>query len=448
MLKQQNRVVLAQRAVDAMGRRMYRMMKRADVEALYEPYKVAVPQGRGGALPTNPVKLWLEWRGREVYEGLDLFVPGEEVRPGWLNLWEGWGVEARGDWRKCRRILHHIAWVICGGDRAWFRYVVRWLAVGVQQPHRKVRSALVMRGPEGIGKGTLAQLMMRIYGQHAVHLTQQGQVTGRFNSHLLAKLFAFIDEAFFAGDRSGEGTLKALITEEMMMVEAKGVDAFAVRNRTRVMMATNEDFAVRAGPNARRLALPPVTDRWGGDVAGKRAYFDALHAEIEGGGLEAFMALLLRVDVKGFNEEEMPASAALVEQKVMTLRGPAAWWLEVLSDGVMAWADGYDADRRNWVRLVDKGEMYAAYARWAGERRSEYGAVHPAAFWKLLRQFCPLDVARPRSVSGGGRPLVISLPTLRDARAAMAAHMRTEVGVLFDSDEPESEGGLVQIGRV
>lgn len=438
LLKQQSRVVLAQAAHDAQGRRFYRMMKRADVEALYEDQKAAVPHGQGVRM-VNPVALWMEWEGRRVAEGLDLFLPGETPPEGWVNLWEGWGVEPEGGWRRCRLLLWHIRHVICGGSRSWFRYVMRWLAKGVQHPNQKIRTALVLRGPEGTGKGTLAKVMQLIYGQHAIHLTQHGQVAGRFNAHLLGKLFAFADEAFFAGDRASEGPLKALITEMTMVIEAKGVDAITVRNRLRLMMATNEDFAVRAGPNARRFALLDVLDRWGADREGRAAYFKALHEEIENGGAAAFLALLMRVDVAGWSEEEMPASAGLVEQKVMSLRGVQAWWMEVLTEGTQPWAEGWDADARGWHRALDKAETYAAYARWAAGQRSEYGALHIAAFWKALARVVTLDARRVVLV-GGSRARVVTVPPLADARAQMAAWLRSDPAMLWPEEDDQGAG--------
>ena len=70
----------------------------------------------------------------------------------------------------------------------------------------------------------------------------------------------FADEAFFAGDRSHESILKALITEETLMIEPKGVDPFAVRNCLHLIMSSNNDWVIPAGADARRYFVLGVSD--------------------------------------------------------------------------------------------------------------------------------------------------------------------------------------------
>jgi hypothetical protein len=50
----------------------------------------------------------------------------------------------------------------------------------------------------------------------------------------------FGDEAFYAGDKKHESILKMLITEEMITIEAKGVDAEVSGNCIHLMMASND----------------------------------------------------------------------------------------------------------------------------------------------------------------------------------------------------------------
>ena len=45
----------------------------------------------------------------------------------------------------------------------------------------------------------------------------------------------FLDEALWAGDKQGEGTLKALITEPTFQLEAKFRDPITVKNRLRML---------------------------------------------------------------------------------------------------------------------------------------------------------------------------------------------------------------------
>jgi hypothetical protein len=73
------------------------------------------------------------------------------------------------------------------------------------------------------------------------------------------KLFMFADEAFWAGDKTSERTLKGLVTERVMMIEPKGVNAFQWPNRLALYMAANEGWVVPASHDERRYAISGVS---------------------------------------------------------------------------------------------------------------------------------------------------------------------------------------------
>ena len=47
--------------------------------------------------------------------------------------------------------------------------------------------------------------MVRIFRDHALQITHSRHLTGNFNAHLIDALFLFLDEAFWGGDKQGEG---------------------------------------------------------------------------------------------------------------------------------------------------------------------------------------------------------------------------------------------------
>jgi hypothetical protein len=59
---------------------------------------------------------------------------------------------------------------------------------------------------------------------------------GKHNAHLQNKLFLFVDEAMWAGDKAAEKVLKGLTTERWMMIEPKGIDAFQWPNRLGLLL--------------------------------------------------------------------------------------------------------------------------------------------------------------------------------------------------------------------
>src|SRR4051794_32425817 len=122
-----------------------------------------------------------------------------------------------------------------------------------------------MKGGEGCGKGTLGHVLRRIAGPHGFYVSSQRGVVGNFNAHLADRLLLFADEAFFAGDKQHEGVLKALVTEKKIMIERKGIDPIQQESYLRIVMATNNDWAVPAGVEARRWFVLDVPNKKTGD---------------------------------------------------------------------------------------------------------------------------------------------------------------------------------------
>ena len=230
---------------------------------------------------------WLsDWR-RRTYDRIEL-IPDGPCPPDVFNLWRGFGVEPKaGAWDTLKA---HLWSVICSGNEEHYRWLLGWLAYCVQNPGKQAEVAVVLRGLKGTGKGMVGQMLMRIFQNHSLHITNSKHLVGNFNAHLVDALFLFLDEAFWAGDKQGEGTLKALITERTIMIEPKGVDAFQMPNRLKILMASNNDWVVPASADERRYFVLDVSDERKGD----NAYFKALAAAIEGDELAALLDELLR----------------------------------------------------------------------------------------------------------------------------------------------------------
>ncbi|MBT7357189.1 MAG: hypothetical protein HN809_12410 [Rhodospirillaceae bacterium] len=248
---------------------------------------------------------WLTNDAR-VYDGFTFDPCAGPVVHNHINLWKGWSVEPKpGVWAKLRS---HIETVIAPGHG---EYVINWLAWSFQNPSQPAEVAIVLRGGRGTGKGMFARAVLKAAGQHSVHVSSAEQITGRFNAHLHDCLFFFADEAFWAGDKSHEGQLKRVITEPTLFIEQKYQNPIQVKNMLKIMIATNEDWAVPAGIDERRFAVFDVSVAHQQD----RNYFDVLQAETNNGGIAAMMHDLLNMDLGKFHpRQDVPKTAALNEQ--------------------------------------------------------------------------------------------------------------------------------------
>ncbi|GMV27828.1 MAG: hypothetical protein AMXMBFR58_38590 [Phycisphaerae bacterium] len=308
-----------------------------------------------GQAVTKPVgQWWLQHQQRRQFDTL-VFAPGIEV-PGAYNLWRGFACEARpGD---CSLFLAHLRDVVCMADEVLYDYVLGWMARAVQEPASPGYSAVVLRGGMGTGKGFVAKVFGSLFGRHFLQVTDPKHLVGSFNAHLRDCVFLFGDEAFYAGDKKHESVLKTLITEELLTVEAKGVDAEASANCVHLMMASNDDWVVPTAMDDRRFLILDVGNAHKED----HGYFAAINAQLNAGGREALLHLLLTRDLSGFNVRKVPKTDALREQQAHSLRGAEAAWFECLTSGEIPCGSVDTATGR--------ARMYSTeFVRWAADLR-------------------------------------------------------------------------------
>ena len=135
-----------------------------------------------------------------------------------------------------------------------------------------------------------------------MHISNAKHLVGNFNAHLRDCVMLFADEAFFAGDRSHEGVLKALITEPTLPIEGKYQNLVEVINMLHIFMSSNAEWVVPAAIDERRFCVTDVADNRIGD----RTYFAAITAQMENGGLAALVYDMLRRDITGFEVRDVP----------------------------------------------------------------------------------------------------------------------------------------------
>ena len=280
-------------------------------------------------------RVWFKWEGRRQYLGRGVvFEPGgpPDIPNNMLNLWRGFGIEPKqGDWSRMR---DHILNVVCSGRQADFDYLLRWMACAVQRPNEPIGVAVAFCGAQGAGKGVVARTFGKFFGRHFVHIANGDQLTGRFNASLATSCAVFLDEALWAGDKKGEGVLKALITEPRLQLEAKFKDPIMVDNRLRIMVASNNDWMVPVGIGDRRWFVLNVPDTYAG--TNHKPYWDALYAEIDNGGAAAMFYDLLATDLSNFDVRAVPHTAAKAQQQTLGLSGTEAWLHHILQEGAIA----------------------------------------------------------------------------------------------------------------
>jgi len=311
-----------------LGRRVLTFSSRTDFVLLYENRQTWVD---GEAVDIG--SYWLRSPERRQYEGI-AFAPGREIG-GYYNTFQGWALEPdpRGSCNLYKAFLQE---VICAGDAEAYAYVWCWLAHLFQRPWEVPETALVLRSVPGAGKNTFVAPLAKLIGAHYLELSNVAQLVGRFSGHMADKLLVFANEALWGGDKSAEGTFKALVSDKEGQVEAKHRDMSARANYKRVIIASNEGWAAPKGAYDRRLVTLDVAASRRGD----RAYFEAVRLELRKGGLRRLLYELLATDLLGFRPQEIPRGLreAGWDMAVASMDTVHAWWLQALQQGCL-WED-------------------------------------------------------------------------------------------------------------
>jgi len=190
-------------------------------------------------------------------------------------------------------------------------------------------------------------------------------------------LLVFCDEGIWAGDKSTEGVLKGMITEEHIMVEPKGKDAFPVRNNIRLIVASNNNWVVPAGLEERRFFVLDVSDKF----MQNRDYFKSLFEQMDNGGREAMLYDLRNFDLTGIDLRSFPRTDALMDQIASSMSTVQKFWYERLKYGTLSSTDS------DWKGVIPSDKLYDDYIKFAEAIGERYRLTN-SQFGKELKKMC------------------------------------------------------------
>jgi phage/plasmid primase-like uncharacterized protein len=406
--------IATERHDPATGKLDLRLGDQAGFKLLHANFRVSV-----GDKTVAASALWISSLNRREYQGIGFF-PGWNV-PGWYNLWRGFSVEPTPG--NCSLFWLHLFIVICQENREHYRYVRRWLAHMVQRPGELPGVAIVIRGKQGTGKGALAELVGALVSQHYLMLDSMEQLIGRFNGHLKDLLLVYANEAVWAGNRAGEGALKAMVTDPLTPVEEKFKDLVNVRNCKRILVTTNKPWAVPMEADDRRFLVLEASDSRKGDTA----YFGALFRQMrDQGGLQALLHDLQREDLSGFDVRKKPASRHALDIKLRSADPIVQWWHECLVAGTLGIAHDFDHPETGWEQTPSREELHGSFLRFTEAHHVR--TLTREIFGRELRKMLPPGMLRETRPTTGEtdagqrrRPHRYVLPTLAECRQAFEA---------------------------
>jgi hypothetical protein len=373
---------------------------------------------------------WLKHREALRFPiGVDCEPEPARLAPGIYNLWHGFGVQRRpGEWGT---IKDHLLQHICRGNEAHADWLVKWFARAVQFPGSRAETMVILRGPEGEGKGWVAAVTKRIFERHHTVAMSRDDLFGRFNDHLLNAVFLHVDEGYTTGRAEDDAKLKGLVTEEAIQIEIKFVSKFMAKNRLKILMTTNSTWAIPAGPNARRYFVLDVPEGRAGD----KEYFKKVWAALEDGGeIECFLDYLLGLDLSDFDHRRPPMTKGLQTQMELSLNSFEAFWFGCLEEGRLCGLQ--------LPATVGKNALHSAYREHAeADGVPAHKLVKSNGVKPVLEKLVP-DLGEVDKGSAVQDRRQWSLPSLAVCRAAWEKkYGARDWGVLPDFPHKENECG-------
>lgn len=164
-------------------------------------------------------------------------------------------------------------WYLTGKNNAALEYCLNYLAHMVQKPGEIPRTALLVKGIQGIGKNIFFEKITEVLcgSEYLLSTDNLDDIVGKFSS-INRKLMVILDEAKGKDTFTNSDSIKSFITAEKVRYERKGVDSIMIHNCVRMVFLTNNENAVKIEQSDRRFQAMEGSD----DMANNTEYFTKL----------------------------------------------------------------------------------------------------------------------------------------------------------------------------
>lgn len=153
------------------------------------------------------------------------------------------------------KTINKVIWHALGGEQAIFDHFINWLATIVQTRDR-TRTAWVLHGTEGTGKGVMVSKILRpLFGTH-VALRRMEELNEKYNHFMESAFLVFVDEVQTKALQNEQGVMAKLrnfITEDTIPIRAMYSNDVVVRNYTNWIFSSNMSDPVSIKKGDRRF---------------------------------------------------------------------------------------------------------------------------------------------------------------------------------------------------
>lgn len=255
---------------------------------------------------------WRDMRAHKMVSRLDEvgFDPSGTDPRITCNLYGGWPTTPQqGDCSKLLQLLQYLCSNEQNPDEV-YQWVLRWLALPIQQPGAKMRTSLIFHGPQGTGKNLFFESIMAIYAEYG-RIVDQAAIEDKFNDWASRKLFLIADEVVARTELFHvKNKLKSLVTGEWIRINPKNVAAHDERNHVNIVFLSNESVPLVLEHDDRRYMVIHTPEKL------DQSFYNQVRDELNNGGIAALHHHLLQIDLAGYDIHTKPPVTRAKQQLI------------------------------------------------------------------------------------------------------------------------------------
>ena len=261
---------------------------------------------------------------------------------------------------------------ICNQSPKVYDFMIKYIATLIQHPEKNQNVCLVMRGEQGCGKDTLAQIMEKLYGKdrnYVYNTSNLDDCFGNFTSPLKDKTLLVLNEAKGKDMHDLKNKLKDITTREHNHINEKYRTAYDQKNLCNLWMFSQNLNIVNIEASDRRFVLLKTGSMW----CGKSEYWNDIYKNMNNQNvMNDLITFLYQVDTSTFEaKRDRPKTE---EYKVLadTNTPTEIQYFQYLAKGDFpGWVD-YKTSKTSACKIIKASTLTALGNEWIGRVGYDY----------------------------------------------------------------------------
>ncbi len=295
---------------------------------------------------------WMESPDKKIVRIENVgFDPGGNDPDITCNLFGGWPIEPKAG--ACEAMLEILQY-LCSNEqnhRDLYQWILKWMAYPLQHPGAKMKTALLVHGPQRVGKNFFFESYMAIFGQYG-QVIDQDALEDKYNDCFSRKLFLVADEVVARQEMFHvKNKLKGMITGTRIRINPKNVKSYWETNHCNIIFLSNETMPLVLERDDGRFVVlwtPPKLSA---------EFYKDVEREVDAGGVAALYHYLMHLELGDFGPHTAPPmTEAKRDLMDLSMDSTERFWIE------------WSGEKIQPVPCVPvkSTQLYAFYREWCG----------------------------------------------------------------------------------